>query len=65
MIDPEIWRLAAGVVRKHGAEAGTLARRRIAEARDADAATLRTWLLVVAAIDEIQRVCPAAGERPN
>jgi hypothetical protein len=65
MIDPEIWRIAAGVVREHGAEAGTLARRRIAAARDADTATLKTWLTVVAAIDEIQRIRPAEGERLN
>jgi hypothetical protein len=65
MIDTEIWRIAAGVVRQHGDKAGALARERIAQVRDADAATLRIWLLVVAAIDEILRARPLEGECLN
>jgi len=63
--DSEIWRIAADAVRRHGDRAGALARRRIAEAADADAPTLRIGLTILAAIDEMLRDRPAAGERPS
>jgi hypothetical protein len=64
-MDSEILRIAADAVRRHGERAGTFVRQRIAEAADVDAATLRVWMRVVAAIDEILHAGPAAGERLN
>ena len=64
-MDSEIWRIAVDAVRRHGDRAAAFARERIAGATDVDAATLRIWMTVVAAIDEILRARPAAGERMN
>jgi hypothetical protein len=65
MIESEIWRVAANAVRQHGDRAATVARERIAAAVDADAPTLRVWVMIVAAIDEILRDRRSAGERLN
>lgn len=62
----DIWRAAHLLVKRHGADAETTAATRADELlAQGDVDGQRIWKRIVAAVRELQRTKPAAGERQN
>jgi len=64
--DPDIWRAALLMVKRHGADAALTAARRAEElllTGDADGAAV--WGRILDAVIEVQRITPIKGERVN
>lgn len=64
--DLDLWRAADILVKRHGADAETVAAQRADELlAQGDVDGQRIWKRIVAAVHELQRTKPAAGERRN
>jgi hypothetical protein len=64
--DPDIWRAAQLIVKRHGADAAIVAAQRADELfneGDLDGAAI--WKRILHAVEELQRVKPKVGERVN
>jgi triphosphoribosyl-dephospho-CoA synthetase len=64
--DPDIWRAAQLIVKRHGAGAPIVAAQRadeLFEEGDLDGAAI--WKRILHAVQELQRVKPKVGERVN
>jgi hypothetical protein len=64
--DPDIWRAANLLVKRHGADAAVVAARRadeLLEAGDVDGCAI--WKRILTAVAELARTTPAEGERVN
>jgi len=64
--DPDIWRAAQLIVKRHGADAPIVAAQRADELfneGDLDGAAI--WKRILHAVEELQRVKPKVGERVN
>lgn len=62
----DIWRAAHQLVKRHGADAETAAAQRADELlAEGDVDGQRVWKRILAAVHELQRTAPAAGERRN
>lgn len=64
--DPDSWRAANLLVKRHGVDAGTVATRRADEllaAGDAEGGGI--WIRILEAIAELLRTNPVEGERIN
>ncbi len=62
--DLDVYRSAHALIQRHGSEAAILAAMRADELMDAgDLDGAAVWRRIVAAVNEIQREEPAAGER--
>ena len=64
--DPDIWRAARLIVKRHGADAPIVAAQRADELfneGDLDGAVV--WRRILHAVEELQRVKPKVGERVN
>ncbi len=64
--DLDIWRAAALLLKRHGADAAVQAAKRAEElAAGGDLEGYAVWKRIVAAVCELERTKPAAGERVN
>lgn len=62
----DIWRAAHLLVKRHGADAGAAAAQRADELlAEGDVDGERLWKRIVAAVRELRRTTPAAGEQRN
>ena len=62
----DIWRAANLLVKRHGADAAAAAAQRADELlAEGDTEGQRVWKRILAAVQELQRTKPAAGERRN
>jgi hypothetical protein len=64
--DPDIWRAAQLLVKRHGADARIVTAQRadeLFEEGDLDGAAI--WKRILHAVEELQRVKPKIGERVN
>lgn len=62
----DIWRAAHLLVKRHGADAAIVAAQRADELlAQGDVDGQRIWKRIVAAVRELQRTKPSAGERRN
>ena len=64
--DPDIWRAAQLMVKRHGVDAPIVAAKRadeLFEEGDLDGAAV--WKRILHAVEELQRVRPRVGERVN
>lgn len=64
--DPDIWRTANLLVKRHGDDAAMVAVRRADEllaAGDADGSAI--WIRILGAVVELSRIKPGEGERLN
>jgi len=62
----DIWRAANLLVKRHGADAETVTAQRADELlAQGDADGHRIWKRILAAVHELQRTKPVAGERRN
>lgn len=64
--DPDIWRAANMLVKRHGADAAVVAAQRadgLLAAGDPDGCAI--WKRILAAVAELARTVPAEGERVN
>ena len=66
MNDPDIWRAANLLLKRHGADAAMVAAERADEllaAGDVEGCTI--WKRILLAVTELARTAPAEGERVN
>ena len=64
--DPDIWRAAQLIVKRHGADAAIVAAQRANELfEDGDPDGAAIWKRILHAVEELQRVTPKVGEREN
>jgi hypothetical protein len=65
--DPDIWRAATLLLKRHGAQdaAGAAAKRAEELAADGDLEGYAVWKRILAAVSELARLKPAEGERVN
>lgn len=62
----DVWRAADLLVKRHGADAEIVAAKRADELlAQGDVDGQRIWKRILAAVHELQRTKPAAGERRN
>ena len=64
--DPDIWRAAQLMVKRHGADAPIVAAQRADELfEQGDLDGVAVWKRILYAVEELQRVTPNVGERVN
>jgi hypothetical protein len=64
--DPDIWRAAQLLVKRHGADAPVIAAQRADELLGrGDLEGVAVWKNITRAVEELQRVTPKVGERVN
>ena len=64
--DPDIWRAAQLLVKRHGADAPIVAAQRADELFDqGDLDGTAVWKRILHAVEELQRTKPKLGERVN
>ena len=64
--DPDIWRAAQLIVKRHGADALIVAAQRADELfEEGDLDGVVVWKRILHAVEELQRVKPNVGERVN
>jgi hypothetical protein len=63
--DPDIWRAANLLVKRHGADAALMAGRRADELLAGDVEGCTVWKRILVAVAELSRTKPAEGERVN
>jgi len=64
--DPDIWRAAQLMFKRHGEDAPIAAAQRADElAREGDLDGAAVWKRTLQAVEELQRVTPKVGERVN
>ena len=64
--DPDIWRAAQLIIKRHGADAPIAAAQRADELfNEGDLDGAAVWKRILYAVEELQRVRPKVGERVN
>ena len=64
--DPDVWRAAQLIVKRHGADAAIVAAQRADELfNEGDLDGVAVWKRILHAVQEPQRVTPKVGERVN
>jgi len=64
--DPDIWRAAQLVIKRHGADAPAFAAQRADELfTEGDYDGAAVWRRILHAVEELQRMKPKVGERVN
>lgn len=64
--DPDIWRAAQLLVKRHGADARIVAAQHADELfNEGDLDGAAVWKRILQAVEELQRVTPKVGERVN
>ena len=64
--DPDIWRAAQLIIKRHGEDAAIAAAQRADELlNEGDHEGAAVWRRILRAVEELQRVKPQVGERVN